>query len=56
MKKKNLINIAVILLVGVFLLVLTEFESLGDSIPFLFAALLAFYLLGRYVEKKFGGN
>ncbi len=52
MNKQKLIDAAVIVLIALFLLSLSMFGLLESSAKFMLVPILAFYFLGKYVQKK----
>ncbi len=50
--KKQIFDVIVIIIIAAFLLVLWYFDVLEQSAKFMFIPILAFYYLGRFVERK----
>lgn len=46
-------DILVILIIGASLLVLNQFDLLGQMAKFMFIPILAFYFLGQFAQRKF---
>jgi hypothetical protein len=51
-KQGLLFDIIIILIIAAFLLTLSYFDLLEKSAKFMFIPILAFYYLGRFVERK----
>jgi len=51
--KKRTFDIIVILSIAIALTILTQFDLLEKSAKFMLIPILAFYYIGRYVERKF---
>ena len=50
---KNIINTLFIVLVGMFLVILNEFDLLQSGAPFAIIPIMLAYFLGQFVERKF---
>ncbi len=50
--KKRTFDIIVIFIIGIFLIILNQFDVLEISARFMLIPILAFYFLGQFSERK----